>query len=325
MKVGVDVGFYYTKARSGDRQISIPSFVTKVVHSRLSLNGHDRIEIESESGHFLVGDEALRVGQGARQETAQWVGSPEWLTLFYASLSELTTATRFNVDLVIGLPLADYERDKRIVREVLAGNHSFKRNDRAAQRCEVSNVWVVPQAWGALFDLLLDDNGRIIHQEMVQNRYAVLDIGGHTVNYLAVDGLTDIPDESRGTERGAWTVVRAVRDFLDLNYPGLSRLKDHQIMDGIITSVLYDGNDPVDLSPITRPIINSIGQEIVETARLYWGATASTFRQVLIIGGGAYIWQDHIVKAFKHAIVLPEPEMVNARGFAKFASYKGRS
>lgn len=324
MNIGLDIGFFAVKAVGNHKQITFPSFITRPERSRLSLNGHGTIAVQSESGHFMMGDEAVKIGQGARQETAQWVGSPEWLSLFYGALSELTEATQFKGQIVIGLPLSDYERDKRITREILVGMHAFKRNGRAAQRCNVASVRIVPQAWGAIFDQVFDDGGKIIRAEMARHRVAVIDAGGHNINFLAVDGLSDIPNESRCTDRGAWTVVREVRDFLDTDHPGLSRLKDHNIMDGILSSELYDAGQRIDLAPISGPIIESIGGEIINTAQQHWGSGASTFRRVLVIGGGAYLWGESIKQAFPHAVVLDAPEFANARGFAKFANYNAR-
>ena len=178
MNIGIDIGYYATKAVVNDRQVVFPSFAAPFTASRVSLNHRDAIAIESESGHFLVGDQALRLGQGARQESAQWLGSPEWLSLFYASLSELTTATNFAARVVIGLPLADYDRDKRAIAEIVRGRHSFKRNGRRAQSFDVSDLRCIPQAWGAVLDELLSENGKVRNEAIADQRVAVLDIGG---------------------------------------------------------------------------------------------------------------------------------------------------
>jgi hypothetical protein len=323
MDIGIDVGFHTTKAAWDGRDAIFASFVSKFRSSRVDVKNEDAISIQSESGHFLVGDQALRLGQGARQESAQWLGSPEWLTLFYAAISELTTAAGFGARVVIGLPLSDYDRDKKAIAEIVRGHHTFKRNGNRAQSFDVTDLRVVPQAWGAVLDELLDKNGKVVNEEISDQRVAVIDIGGHTVNYLAVDGLADIPDESRGTERGAWSVVRAVREFLDREHPDLARYKDHTLMQATVKSVIPDGDEEVRLGPVIGPIIEDIGQEIVRTARQYWGQGAGTFRQVLVIGGGAHLWFNHIKTAFKHARMLDNPVMVNARGFAKFAAYLG--
>lgn len=321
MNIGADIGFAYTKGVSGDRSAMFPSLVTPTVTSLMSMNHRDRIAINANGENFLMGQAAVDIGQGTRKETSEWVGTSGWLALFYGMLSELTKSTNFEANIVVGLPLSDFEREKSIVLEIIRGRHTFMRAGRILQHCIVNDLRVAPQAWGAVLDCLLTTTGKIKAPELARERYAIIDIGGHNVGYLAVDGLSDIPHESRATERGAWTVMRAVRLYFDQHYPGLSRHKDHKIMDAIVKREIYKKDKRIDLAPIVGPMIDQIGQEIVDTAGQHWGEGAVTFRQVFVIGGGAHIWSEHIKKAFDHAVVLTEPEMANARGFAKFAAY----
>jgi len=261
---------------------------------------------------------------GARKETHGWIDSPEYLSLFYAALSELTEATQATLNLVCGLPLADYGRDRARLRDRLLGVHQFTREGRRGQSLTVETARVVPQAWGAVLARMLDDRGRIVEPELAKEKVAVLDIGGHTVNYLSVDGLADIPSETQGTERGAWNVVRAVRDWFDHAHSGLNRLSDHSIMQAIVSRETWDQGERVDLSPVVKEIVDSIGQEIVDTAAQYWGQGAATFRRVIVCGGGAHLWADHIRRAFRQAVVLDAPEFANARGFYRFAANQAR-
>lgn len=320
MNIGIDIGFAYTKGVSGDRVALFPSFVSPVIQSLLSLNHRDSIVITADKKSYLMGDHAVAIGQGSRKETPEWVSTPEWLALLYGALSELTKSSNFEANIVIGLPLSDFENQKRIVLEIIRGKHTFTRQDRTMQHCTVHDLRVAPQAWGAILDQLLTPTGKVQNATLARERYAIIDIGGRNVGYLAVDGLSDIPHESRATERGAWSVMRATRMYLDNQHPDLSRHKDHTIMDAIVKREIYDGDKCIDLTPVVEPLIDQISQEILDTAKQYWG-NAGTFRKVFVIGGGAYIWGEHIKRAFSHTEVLPEPEMTNARGFAKFAAY----
>jgi plasmid segregation protein ParM len=319
------LGFHTTKAICGDRWARFPSYAVRPAESLLSLNGSQAILIDADPhGPFLIGDHAVKKGRtGARKETAGWITSPEYLALFRGALSELTRATSVTVHLVTGLPIGDYQRDKNALRARLQGRHVFTRRGRRSQRVHVASVRVVPQAWGAVLALLLDDNGRIVRPELVDEKIAVLDIGGHTVNALSVNGLSDVPEESKGTERGAWNVMRAVRGYLDAEHRGLSRLKDHEVMQAAIAGQVYDQDRRVDLRPVVAPILEDIGTEIVDTAEQYWGPGAATFRQVLVCGGGAYLWGERVKRAFRQAVVLERPEMANARGFYRFAVHVG--
>lgn len=320
MNIGYDGGFYATKAVSGDRIAQFESFAVRPSESLFSLNGHQTIIVSSQVGRLLCGAEAVKKGvTGARKETAGWIDTPEYMSLFYAALSEITEATQATLNLVAGLPLADFQRDRAKLRDRLLGVHQFVREGRRGQSLTIETARVVPQAWGAVLALLLDERGRIVRPELAKQKLGVLDIGGHTVNYLSVNGLSDIPSETQGTERGAWHVVRVVRNWLTGAYPGLARLADHDIMAAIIARETWHQGERVDLALVVGEVLADIGQEIVDTATQYWGAGAATMRQVIVCGGGAYLWGDMIRRAFRQTIVLDAPELANAIGFYRFA------
>jgi len=326
MDIGFDGGFFATKAVAGaskDEEVTFPSFAVPPVESLMSLNGHETVIIQSErTGTLLVGREAVKKTlAGARDEAASWIQGKPYLAMFYRALSDLTAAKGATVNLVTGLPLADFQRDKDTLRMILEGSHTFNQQGRYRQTLTVESVRVVPQAWGAVLYSLFDDKGRVADGDLLHERVAVIDVGGRTVNYLGVDGLSDIPAQSRGTDRGAWNVMRRVRKFFEANYPDQNKLQDHQVMGMILDGEFYDAGERVDLTPITGPILDEIGDEIVSTATQYWGARAATHRRVFVIGGGAHLWGDRIREAFRQAVVFDEPEMVNARGFYRFASY----
>ena len=326
MDIGYDGGFFAAKAISGDRRSYRLSFATgRFDEAMMSMNGHESVIIESEQGRFLVGQEAVKLSTtNGRNETRGWIHTPEYMAAFYAAISDLTDAHQVTVNLVTGLPVADYRRDWQALCGRFLGTHRFTREGQSAQVVKVEKAHAVPQAWGALLCLLLNGRGNVVQKELADQRTAVIDAGGHTVNFLALDGLSDIPAQTRGTARGAWNVVRIVRNFFAAEYPGLNDLTDHAVMDAIIKGVVYDGDEPIDLKPVIKPIIDSIGQEIVNTAQQYWGAGASTFRRVVVIGGGAYLWQEHVKRAFKQTVTLPMPEMVNAQGFYRFAAHRAK-
>ncbi|MFZ5915538.1 MAG: hypothetical protein ACOYZ7_01215 [Chloroflexota bacterium] len=325
MNVGYDGGFYATKAVGDGRIAHFESFAVRPAESMFSLNGHQTIIVASPAGRFLCGAEAVKKAvTGARKESAGWIETPEYLSLFLAALSELTEATQATVNLVTGLPLADYKRDRARLRDRLLGTHQFVREGRRGQSLTVETVRVVPQAWGAVLALLLDDRGRVADEALTHQKVGVLDIGGHTVNYLSVAGLSDIPNETRGTQRGAWHVVRVVRDWLAGQHPGLERLGDHDIMRAIVAGETYDQGQRLDLGPVVDPILDDIGHEIVDTATQYWGAGAATMQRVIVCGGGAHLWGQHIRRAFRQAVVLDKPELANATGFYRFAANQSK-
>ncbi len=90
-------------------------------------------------------------------------------------------------------------------------------------------------------------------------------------------------------------------------------------MKAIIAGETWNAGERVDLATTVAAITHEIGQEIIDTATQYWGAGAATMRKILICGGGAHLWGDMLRRAFRQAVVLPQPELANASGFFRFA------
>jgi hypothetical protein len=149
--------------------------------------------------------------------------TPEYLACFNAALSELTEATQAAINLVTGLPVADFQRDRGRLRDLLLGTHQFVREGRRGQSLTVESVRVIPQAWGAVLALLLDDKGRIVRSELTQQKVGVLDIGGHTVNYLAVMACQTFPAKHGALSGGLARVRRC--GLSDRSTPRVTALK----------------------------------------------------------------------------------------------------
>lgn len=328
MFIGYDGGYYSVKTVGNERAVTFESFAARPTQSLMSLDGNDRLTVESEriGGRWMIGANAVKMAtRGQRQEAANWIETPEYLALFYAAMGQISEAHRFTADLVTGLPILDFEHDKEALRDLLMGDHRFNFQGRSNQLVTVQSVRVVPQGWGAVLAQLFDAKGKVCTPDLATQKVGVIDIGGKTCNYLAVHGLADIPAQNKGTDRGAWHVVRAVKAWLDAEYPGLSAIQDHEIMRSIILAgEIYHAGKRVDLTPVVHPIIAEIASEIVNTACQYWGQHAPTFRSVLVIGGGAYLFGPAILDAFSQAVVLERPEFANAQGYCNFAAYLAR-
>ncbi len=321
MIIGFDGGFKDTKIIGNNKIVKFPGYAIPTHESNFSLNGHDRIIIEVDGQQFTCGNEAVRMGSTENLRTSKWISTPEYKALFLAAISELTTASRINVQMVTGLPLADYQADRDALGDILTREHKFKRAGRNTQVVHVQEVRVIPQAWGCLLGELLDDKGRYAHPELAKQRTAIIDCGGLTVNYLAVSGLSDLPQASESTERGAWAVVEAVRDYLKVHHNELYKTTPmHELMTCIIDREIFDAGERVDLEPVVAPILDSIGNEILNQAKRNWGERAVQFRTILVCGGGAYLFGQRIMAGFERSgvVIVQEPEYANARGYYRF-------
>jgi PRTRC genetic system protein D len=322
MNVGLDVGYSATKTISGNRRSTFPSVVGTPDRARFSLNGNESIVLLSPD-HVQVGEGAVRQSRFiAPREDRAWITSDVWRNLARAALTELTTANRAELRVVIGLPVAFYD-DRQAVRDWLLGNHRVQREDRSAQTFQVISCHVIPQPFGALLSMALDNRGRIVDRTLASGTVGVVDVGGKTTNLLSVDHLSEIKGETGSVSVGAWDIVRTIQEWLAHHYPGLEELRGHQVIDAITTRRVKYYGDTVDLSPIVEETLEPLAEQVLAEASRLWnvGATLDT---ILVTGGGALLLGPAVQRHFRHARVVEDPVFANALGYWRFAERVAR-
>ncbi len=316
MNIGLDVGYSAVKAISGDRRVTFPSVVGTPDKARFSLDAGTAI--------VLTAPEHVQVGEGAvtqsrflnRREDRSWIESSEWYILAVAALTELTSAKVAELRIVTGLPVAFYS-DRAAVRDRLLTSHRVQRENRHAQTLHITDCRVIPQPFGALLAVTLDDQGRIVDEKLALGAVGVVDVGGKTTNILSVNKLSEISHETASVSVGAWDAVRAIRNWLDEHCPDLD-LRDHQIMEAIIRrQVRYYGEEVDLIGPVTA-VLEPLAEQVVAEATQLWGGGAS-LDAVLVSGGGALLLGPFIQHHFRHASVVAEPVFANALGYWRFA------
>jgi plasmid segregation protein ParM len=221
---------------------------------------------------------------------------------------------------VTGLPVAFYG-DKGKVRARVLGEHRVQRDGRKAQSLKVVDVRVIPQPFGALLAVALDDRGRIADKDLATGAVGVIDVGGKTTNLLSVNRLSEIGRETASVSIGVWDVARAVRAYLDDYCPDLE-LRDHQIIDAIIARQVKNYGESVDLGAVVDAALTPMAEQIIAEATQLWNGAAG-LDAILVTGGGALLLGPPIKTHFRHARIVGDPVFANALGFWRLAQRLG--
>ena len=323
MNIGLDVGYSETKAISGSRQAIFPSAVGTPDKARFSLNGHQSI-ILIQPHHVQIGAGAVKQSRFLhRREDRRWIESDDWYNLAMAALTGLTSAKAAELHVVTGLPVAFYD-DKQVVRDRLLGRHQTQREGTHAQTLTITDCRVIPQPFGALLAATLDDRGRIADATLAGGTVGIIDIGGKTTNLLSVSRLTEIGHETESVNTGAWNAVRSVRRWLvdPAHCPDLD-LRDHQIIQAIITRQVRYFGEVIDLSEAVDAALEPLAEQVLAAASQLWNGGAQ-LDAILAAGGGALLLGPYIERHFRHARIVDDPVYANARGFWRFAERLSR-
>lgn len=314
----LDVGYNRTKGFTKSQTIDFMSVTGSPDGSGFGYgNSNGFIELVHPR-HVAVGEQVIEQSRSKDREIDRgWIDTDKWKDLFYAGLSEMTTATAANLHLVMGLPLSFYS-DKERVQENVMGAQTFQRKGRTRQTLTVQECRVIPQGFGCLFDQALNDSGKIVDQGLKNSRVAVVDIGGRTTNFLLAHKLRMIDKDSMSCEFGGWNVVRAVWDYLKVNYPGVT-VDEYGLVEHVISRSIKIKGEPVDLTPVVNQAARDLARDVISQARRLWNG-AELINAVLVCGGAAHLVGEHILAHYgAQARIVENPTFSNARGYFKFA------
>lgn len=321
MNIGIDLGMGACKLYGPDGGIILPSHVAIAdgrVVSRLAGMKTTRppLKITVDGRSFYVGDNAHDFGRPVENlDYERLSGAPEMRAIVYGTLTNYARA-HGGIDepltLYVGMPLepltgeADQVRETvTAVRDWLRGRHEWMADgvDRAV---EVADVKITSQPTGALFDYLLDSDGRFVASRKghLKSEIGIISVGFNTVELLVVQDTRPVNRFTAGTTAG-------VRRLLELiNGDGLYSL-------GELDSRLRAG--ALDL----KTAVPIWSREVSGAVERTWGRAWRRFATIVTVGGGALILNGELNFAGK-AFVPDDPVLAIARGLYKMALMQER-
>lgn len=274
------------------------------------------MHVASDFGSFYVGDSAHEHGRPVENlDFDRLTGAPEMRALLYGSLAKYQEAYgAFDrpLSLMVGLPLQMMMGDaakgyQAGVKTWLKGEHQFS-VDGEAMRVEIAQVRLTSQPVGALFDYVLDGDGRLMAERAnaMLDEVGVISVGFNTLELLVVRDQGAVERFTAGNTVG-------VRRLLELiNREGLWSL-------GELDAKLRAGRMKEELKT-AMPIW---GREVNGEIEKRWGQSYKRFAKVLVVGGGALLLKDALTNQFgAKAWVSNDPVLSIARGLWKLSVKK---
>ncbi|MBN1312866.1 MAG: ParM/StbA family protein [Anaerolineae bacterium] len=323
--IGLDLGYGLTKAvASNGRQVCFESRVAPAefirfqadLGAQVAANGltlHDPQE-----GPLFVGELASKQGRPGAVRSPRdrnRVTDPITTHLAGAAFAMLLPGAEWaRVRLVTGLPVA-YYRDAHQLQQHLMGRHEILLDGRSLT-VEVEDVLVVPQPFGALLTLILDERGMMITSalDLIEGRVGVLDVGTFTTDLILVEGLEYIEARSSSIEVRVATAVEMVRKVLLDDYR--VSYEQHELEQALRRGWLVIDGKKEKLNGLASERLDPIARSIEAQARTLWNV--STLSALVLAGGGSLALKPWLEPCFVQAIYAPDAAMANAAGFLRY-------
>lgn len=329
MIIGLDIGYGYTKAftkETGEVTIAFPSITGNVEEIRFTnkLIGSGGGQAIAYDGHrYWYGEMALlqsRVANTLLDRSR--VSDDHARLLFIASLVELAQAipnlSNSQLRVVTGLPVSYYADRTVLQRQMLNLHHVMV--DSKTFHFNVTRVVVLPQPFGAMFAVILNENGVIANEEMARSSVGVIDIGTFTTDLVvmrpdATGRPTYIEMDSTSVDLGLSKVLALTQRNIADQF-GLE-MSLHEVDKALMLGQFTVRDQPHAIEPLARPHLNMVSDAVMATARELWG-TGLDLHRILITGGGGKLFQAQIKAVYPHAQLLENPFWANVRGFYRY-------
>jgi plasmid segregation protein ParM len=168
MIIGVDVGYTYTKTATKDGE---DIFRSTVKEGSLDIN--KSITVEYECKEYTIGE------KGSYSVDLNKTQDETFLLCLYTAIAKAMQNNSDEVDLVTGLPVAYYSKQKQVLRDSLEGKDIFLKYNGRHKVFNINRCLIFPQSAG-LFTL---------YPELFEHDALIIDIGGMTVDVSYFEGL----------------------------------------------------------------------------------------------------------------------------------------
>jgi len=330
--LAIDIGFGFTKASNGNKSLVFKSILGDAndiqFKGRILQDGSpdDHIQIEVDNRSYFIGELAERQSEvrSFTLDQAQFFNS-HLKPLALAAAASIA-GSFVPIGLVTGLPIGFYREYKDLITKSLTGDHKVVLTTSSGKREEktikISEVRVIPQPFGSLFNLMLNDLGELGEKRFVHEKIGIIDVGFKTADYTVADRM-------RYSERGSRTTDTGISKGFGMIAGKLFEKSNVNIELYRLYNAVEKGSIKIrgaeyDLKASTEAVYGQLAASIASEVDQLWSEDWDIDTIVLTGGGGAALAK-HLQPLIKGQVVTAGPatdaRLCNVKGYWKYGKH----
>lgn len=329
MKIlGVDIGFGYTKATDGRRFQIFKSVIGEANQVQFA---EALVPSAAESPrHFVVNGEEVFVGELAETQSRgrSFTLDPQQFLSGYAKTLALAALAPYAehgdpIRLVTGLPISFFRRQRDALTSLLQNRHNVTIvhpvHGPEEKTVYIERVRVVPQPFGSLFSLMLDDDGKPANPRLLNEKIGVIDIGFRTTDFTIAERTRYSERGSASSDSGMATAYTTVANVLHEN-SGVN-IELYRLYEAVTRGTIKIRGERYDLTKLVQHAYQQLATRIASEANRLW-TDDWDLDAILVTGGGGATLAPYLQPLLKGE-VLPvpaefDPRVGNVLGYWKY-------
>jgi plasmid segregation protein ParM len=330
--LGIDIGFGFTKATNGKDYLVFKSVLGEATDIQFQeqvlagATGDDHLQVEVDGKSWFVGELA------ERQSNVRFftLDQSQFIAQFAKNLA-LTAAARLvggfiPINLVTGLPIGYYRQHKDELARILQGEHKVALIDAAGKRQErtvnINKVRVIPQPFGSMFNLMLNDLGDLGDKRLVKEKVGIIDVGFRTSDYTISDKMRYSERGSRTTDSGIARAFNVIATKLR-EKSGVS-VELYRLYDAVDRGAIKIRGKEYELKALTEQVFSQLAGAVANEIERLW-ADDWDMDAMVITGGGGAVLARYLTPLLNGHVLPVDPSkdarLCNVQGYWKFGKH----
>lgn len=330
--IAIDTGFGFTKATNGNKTIVFKSILGEStdIQFKGGILGEgspdENIQIEIDGQSYFIGEMAERQSnvRSFTLDQAQFF-TAHLKPLALAAASRLA-GSFMPTGLVTGLPIGYFREYRESITKALQGDHKVVLTSLSGKREEknikINEVKVIPQPFGSLFNLMMNDLGELGEKRYVHEKIGIIDIGFKTADFTVSDKMRYSERGSRTTDTGIskafGMIAGKLREKSNVN------IELYRLYDAVERGSIKIKGKEYDLKGPTELVFSQLATAIASEVDRLWSDDWDIDTIVLTGGGGAALAR-HLQPLINGQVIVvdpaKDPRLCNVKGYWKYGKH----
>jgi plasmid segregation protein ParM len=274
---------------------------------------------------YFVGDSAVIHGTPIQTVTKNRMVSTEGKLHIMAALGLAMPEGRNEADLIVGLPVDEYNELKDEYLKIVSGQHEINMLDLAGSprkyvNVKINRAKVLPQPMGAAYSILLNPDGSLTDIKLTQGMIGIIDLGFRTLDLCLLNQVQFVSNFSKSNPKlGCYSLFSALAEIMRQK----SILdKEPEYYETVFNQdSIMIGGAAVPIGEYKKEAFERVLLAILSDIQTTW-SNIREMSKIIITGGGAYIFGESIKKSLAATYKIQEDVFVIPSG-SEFSNVEG--
>ena len=330
--LAIDIGFGFTKATNGTRSLVFKSLLGEATDIQFKggilgeSSPDDNIHIEVDGKSYFIGEMAERQSnvRSFTLDQAQFFST--YLKPLALAAAAKLAGNFMPLGVVTGLPIGYYREYRESVARTLLGDHKVVltalNGTREEKNIKISEVKVIPQPFGSLFNLMMNDNGELGDKKYIHEKIGIIDVGFKTADFTVADRMRYSERGSRTTDTGiskAFSMIAGkLREKSNVN------IELYRLYEAVERGSIKIRGKEFDLKAPTELVFGQLATSIASEVDRLW-TDEWDIDTIVLTGGGGMALAKYLQPLINGQVVTIEPakdaRLCNVKGYWKYGRH----